>query len=247
MKSELNKWVGIGLMVLVTGCAHHRNREDPGGFGRVYTPQMPEFLVGPACVLLTNAAGYSARVTVQAEPVLLRQGILQGELLARGTKLLFAPRKGKSADKDAGASDFSFIWDAAKTSGFVLSEALQGYAPVSSSLCATNVVSGPNQAGIEEATVQTSDGTSVRFRLWRAPESKGAPARLASEGVSPPLALTLSKVRLEAPPAELFEPPNGFSKYPTAEALADELAARRHNLRRGPRPSYQMPSTPERY
>jgi hypothetical protein len=38
---------------------------------------------------------------------------------------------------------------------------------------------------------------------------------------------------MQAPPEQIFALPSDFSKYPTAEALADELAARQHNLRRG--------------
>jgi hypothetical protein len=43
--------------------------------------------------------------------------------------------------------------------------------------------------------------------------------------------LTLSKVRLEAVPNDLFQPPNGFTKYDSAEVMINELSSRQLNLK----------------
>lgn len=46
------------------------------------------------------------------------------------------------------------------------------------------------------------------------------------------LSLNFSSVRLEAPSSELFQPPDGFTKYDSAEALMNELMVRQQNLKR---------------
>ena len=88
-----------------------------------------------------------------------------------------------------------------------------------------------------EATVAASDGSATVLRLWRATDLKGLPVRITCAANGTPLTLTLSKVRLEALPDDLFLPPNGFTKYDSAKALMNELAARQQNYKR--RPTYQ--------
>jgi hypothetical protein len=65
----------------------------------------------------------------------------------------------------------------------------------------------------------------------RATDLNGFPVRIQSQKAAL-LTLNFSKIHLEAPAAAVFSPPDGFSKYATPEAMADELAAREHNLRR---------------
>jgi len=80
-------------------------------------------------------------------------------------------------------------------------------------------------------TVAMNDGSKIVFHVtWDA--RSGLPVEIKAAG-SPPLSLSLSKIKLKAPPEEIFGAPEGFAKYPSAEVLADELAARQHNLRRG--------------
>jgi hypothetical protein len=71
---------------------------------------------------------------------------------------------------------------------------------------------------------------------------KGLPLRITRVSTGPPLTLTLSKIRLETLPDELFLPPDGFVKYDSADALMNELASRQQTLKR--RPTYQ-PEEPE--
>jgi hypothetical protein len=139
----------------------------------------------------------------------------------------------------------------AKSSGFVLSDALQGYAPIAATAVVTNLVLQAANAGSQRvsghpcepatAAIQMSDGTTVDFQVQRATDLKGFPVQIehGTKGVS---TLTLSKVRLDPPPADLFSLPEGFTKYPTPEAMADELAARQNNIRR--RNSGPMPYLP---
>ena len=229
------RWIllaGVGLAL--AACAHKQVYEIEGrGFVRIFTPQMPNFIIGPAGAILTNAAGYSARVTVSADPALQLDKPVDGELLCRGSKLLFAPRGVEKAENDAPAKGFVYVWDEATSSGHIRSEALQGYAPVSTPMRATNVSSaslGPNSC---EITVLMNDGSKTVFQISGQVTSIGAvPPQLKALG-NPPLVLTVSKIRMQAPPEETFSIPDGFAKYATPEALADELAARQHNLRRG--------------
>jgi hypothetical protein len=88
-----------------------------------------------------------------------------------------------------------------------------------------------------DATVTASDGSVTTFRLWRAADLKGLPLRVTCTSIGTPLTLTLSKARLETLPADLFQPPSGFTRHASAEAMIQELAARQHNLKR--RPTYQ--------
>jgi hypothetical protein len=85
---------------------------------------------------------------------------------------------------------------------------------------------------VAEAIVQKEDGVTSSFELLRATDLNGFPVKISSNSNSILLTLTLSKIRLESPGAAVFSPPDGFSKYTSSEAMADELAAREHNLRR---------------
>ena len=59
-----------------------------------------------------------------------------------------------------------------------------------------------------------------------------------------PLAVSLSNIRLEVPPEEVFIPADDFNKYPNPEAMADELAARQRNLRRKAPTEFEPMSEP---
>lgn len=234
----------LGLCALLAGGCAHGPPTDHGEFTRVYTPQVPVFLSGPAAVLLTNTAGFSARVTDRGDSAFPGSDSVEGELLGRGTTLIFAPRETGPEDKQIKFGGFSYIWDVASGSGYVLSDALQGYAPVASTLRVTNVVFGAGENDSREATILMNDGGKAVFRVWPGDPRKQFPARLEGR-TRPPLTLTFAKVRLEAPAAGLFKPPEGFTRYPSAEALADEIAVRQHNFRRGAREP-AIPSFPER-
>jgi len=253
-----------GLALLAAGCSHSNDMEDRG---RAFTPmlsaQPPSFLTGPMGVLLTNSTGYSARVDAQTEAMLERDRAVSGQLLCRGSHLFFAPEINAGSKKLGQPGNFSFIWDVASNSGYVLSEALQAYAPAGGTARATNVVAGPGSAAPEKigsydcsselAAVQMDNGSTVNFKVMRATGLKQFPVRLSMVTNAVPLTVTFSKVQLGAPGAELFAPPDGFSKYASPEAMSDEIAIRQHNLRRkaaGPLEPLQLPPQgppPSRY
>lgn len=240
------------VILVVTGCSGPNATVLRQGFARVVTPRPPAFLAGPIALLLTNGAGFSARAEVQEESSLDKQSSSSGELLARGTKLLYAPNSAESTDAHHQPGGYSFIWDAAECRGYVLSEALQGYAPISSALPVTNIEFNPSKAGAQRisghpcepatATVRSADGATADFEILRAMDLNGLPVRIQAAAKPNPLTLTLSKIRLEAPPADVFSPPEGFTKYPNPDAMADELAARQNNIRRRNRGQMEPPS-----
>jgi hypothetical protein len=220
---------------------------------RINTPLPPAFLTGPAALVLTNGGGWRAHVGFRSAAA--PEGS-EGELAALGSKLRYTPEYPGAARKAARSGAFSFVWDLAGGRGFVLSEAMQGYAPISSSFQPTNTIraditgtqnfEGHSVQG-QSVTVQMNDGTTASFELLRAPELGGVPLRVKGAGNSAAFGLSLSKVRLEQPPAELFATPDGFSQYTSAEVMADELAVRQHNLHRprtagGPEVIYQAPT-----
>lgn len=248
------------LALLAAGCSgHHGTAGGKGGFTRVVTPQPPGFLTGPLSLLLTNWAGFSARVEVQAQSSLDSDRNSSGQLLGRGTKLLYAPEAGEIPDGHRQPGGYSFIWDLAENRGYVLSEALQAYAPVSSDLRVTNLAIQAANIATQRfsghpcdsatATARTADGTAAEFELLRAMDLNGFPVRIQAVTRANPITLNFSKVRLEPPPAEVFSPPDGFTKYPTPESMADEIAARQQNLSRKNRePIQPIPGegTPQR-
>jgi len=225
---------GALMLVVAAGCSHHHHDytiEGPG-FARVYTPQVPTFMLGPAGALLTNNPGYTARATIIGEPSTTKDKPVEGELLCRGTKLLFAPRGLEDVEKDSPARGFSYVWDVTTGSGHIRSEALQAYAPVSTTLRITNI-SPPVAGGAPmDITVTMSDGSKSVFHISGDARTGNLPTQIKSES-QPQTSISLAKVRTQPPPEDSFSVPPGFTKYASAEALADELAARQHNLRRG--------------
>lgn len=242
------------LVALVSGCSHSSETEvsNPGYIG-IISIQPPPFLTGPAGALLTNASGYSAVIETQADSLSARPGARTGQLLCRGSKLLFAPDPNEPTGKRGGTGGLLFIWDVAQGKGYVVSEALQGYAPASLGTQVTNVIAHPEQVSpqtvsghscaVEQDVVQMSDGATAGFQAWRATDLNGVALRISGVTNSVSILLTLSKARIEMPGADLFLPPDGFTQYSSPEALADELVARKRNLRRKG-PVEEIPFTP---
>ena len=244
----------LGLCVLLiaalaAGCARSGKQGGRAAAG-IRPPKPPVFLNGPMALLLTNVDGFSARAVLESGAPAHGVELAAGELMGRGGKLLFAPGAGKSTAKRARAEDFAFIWDAAANQGYVLNDPLQGYAPMSYGRLFTNLAAGAtlNQAAAEnvaghpchqtEVTIAANDGSASVFRVWRATDLKGLPVRISGASDGTPVTLTLSKIKLEAMPNDLFQPPAGFTKYASAEAMVTELVSRQYNLKQ--RPTYQM-------
>lgn len=216
-------------------------------------PQSPAFLNGPMALLLTNTPGFRAHAVLESGASATGVEVTEGELMGRGGKLVFAPGPGSSAGKRSHLRGSAFIWDVTAGRGYLLDDPLQAYAPISANCQFTNITTGsaPNGAAPEtisghpcqsaQATVAASDGSVTGFRLWRATDLNGLPLRITRASDGAPLTLTLSKVRLESIPDDLFLPPNGFRKYDSAEGLMNEFAARQQHLKK--RSTYQTEET----
>lgn len=197
-------------------------------------------------LLLTNVDGFSAHAVLESGAPANGVELAAGELVGRGGKLLFAPGARKSDAKRSRGQDFAFIWDVVANRGYLLNDPLQGYAPISYGRLFTNVAvsAALNQPAPEnlaghpcqqtEVTVAADDGSASVFHVWRATDLKGLPIRISGASDGTPVTLTLSKFRLETVPNDLFQPPNGFTKYDSAELLVNELFLRQHKLKQHP-------------
>jgi hypothetical protein len=205
-------------------------------------------------MLLAQTDGFSAHVVQTLGSSVPAGQSIAGELKGKAGKLALTPARGQVKSP---RGDIGFIWDVTAGRGYVLSEALQGYAPVALSFTPTNVTSLAASTATEmidghachqeQVAVAMSDGSSVGFRVWRAPDLKRFPIRILNATNSTPFTLNFSNIRLAAPPDDEFVPPNGFTRYSSAEAMMTELIVRQHNLRRepvltAPEPAYQPPA-----
>ena len=249
------------IAFLAAGCTHSRKHGGgAGAVGAVSVPRPPAFLDGPMALLLTNVDGFRAQVVLEGGVPSNGGERVVGELLGHSGKLVFAPGSTSAARKGSHAADSAFIWDVAGNHGYMLNDPLQAYAPVSANRQYTNIAvnaamnhpAPENVAGHPcqptEVTVAASDGSATVCRVWRATDLKGLPVRITCAPNGLPLTFTLSKARLETMPDDLFLPPKDFTKYDSAEALINELAARQQNQKR--RPTYvpdlnESPGNPE--
>jgi hypothetical protein len=232
------------------GCAHSKSSDVFGGYGDRSAALPPGFLLSPSSLLLTNAAGYSARVKSD-EYLGQYTNHLSGQLFCSGTKLLFVPDPGKRRGKNS-PGQFSFLWDTSTRQGHVLSEALQGLAPFGISTTVTNLQienrNAPSEVldnhicQVEQAFVSMNDGSRADFAVWLASDLKRFPIRINTISNASPFSVTLSKVKLGPQQPELFAVPSDFTRYSSAEAMMSEIVIRQHNLKRSssgsPEPIY---------
>jgi hypothetical protein len=180
-------------------------------------------------VLLTNASAFSAVLTVDSPAIAQKGHALSGQLLCEGGHLIFSPTRG----------DRTFIWDVRERNGYVLSEALQGYAPFSSPAQMTSVTTLSETAGPaservnghpgheSEVTIAMDDGSTSRFSVWRASDLNGLPVRIKSLSTNEMFEVNLSAIQPAKLASTLFGPPDGFTKYENPDVMAGELAMRK--------------------
>jgi hypothetical protein len=220
----------------ISGCAsrhagpvYHAGDENP-----------PDFLVGPVAAVLTNLNGFSAHVTSTISSPDGASHAKSGALLGREGRLIFQPAlaiKGKRARAEGG---LFFIWDARTHSGYVLSEALQAYAPIKTgpgSVSQLHIAKEGLQADVNghpchrcEAVVMLDNGTDAHLTLWQADDLKHFPVRIETVDGTSHVTLDFSEIRLEYPAQVLFSPPQGFTAYASSIALMNELIVRDSNL-----------------
>lgn len=215
------------IALLATGCASsHRPLYHSNPLEESFT--LPPFLAGPIAVLLTNANDYSAHVMIDLTTFSGSSRTINGSLLVRGPNLLFSPTLG----------DRSFIWDESQNRGYILSEALQGYAPIASTVQITNVapLRGAEAQASDiingrpcrrtEVAVSSNDGLTTKFIIWRETDPSRFPVRIKMVNGTNPLLMDFSDTRRESLVEKLFQPPDGFTRYTTAQSLREELEMR---------------------
>jgi hypothetical protein len=200
----------------------------------------PDFVAGPAALLLTNLDGFSAKLTVSMPGTNGVRRMLFGDLLERQGSLIYQPANKANRRRKRSEGGTFFIWNETQHAGFVLSDPLQAYAPDATSVQPTNVTfntAGSVQEAVNghpcrrvEAVVQSSDGSSARFTVWQAEDAKRFPVRIQSQPGPREMTLNFSELRLAPPPLPLFEPPDGFVKYDSPVALMNELITRQSAL-----------------
>jgi hypothetical protein len=223
----------------LAGCHSRKGDMPEPGVTKMLAPQAPPFPAGPMGPLLTNSGGFSARLVAEIPLGPGGERPVAGHLLCLGSKLVFAPEREQVPEKKAPRGGFAFIWDVAQGRGFLVSDALQGYAELTAHSMPTNIIAKPTSPagkgrGTEEVTVQMSDGFNAFFQIQRSSEAHRMPVRLSAANNTEPITVTLSKFRLTPPTPDLFAPPAGFTKYSSPEALVDELAIRHRNMKRKP-------------
>ena len=232
MKTPFNAALLCSAAALLCGCfsrhagpVYHAGDENP-----------PDFLVGPVTVVLTNLNGFSAHITSTITSPGEETRTTSGELLGREGRLVFQPTlpiKGKRARTEGG---LFFIWDETRRAGYVLSEALQGYAPIKSDFGPAGQLDITKESIQEnvnghpchrcEAVVELNNGLKARLTLWQADDAGHFPVRIESVEGTRHMTLDFSEVRLEYPAQELFLPPDGFTPYASSVALMNELIVR---------------------
>lgn len=222
----------MGLAVAaMCGCVSHSGPTYHAG-----DEAPPDFLTGPAAIALTNFEGYSAELSATMSTGGSETRMVSGEILVRDGRLIFQRSLRGQKKKERKSGGLFFIWDESKHDGFVLSEALQAYAPIRSNLMVTNEVTLGKEGTEEEVdthpchrsetVVHLNDGTTGRLVLWRADDLRHFPIRIEAVNGPKQVTLNLTDVRLELPSQELFSPPDGFTAYGNSVALMNELITR---------------------
>ena len=175
-------------------------------------PRLTEVVTGPAAGLLTNLNGFHGRFTIAFGAPWDGQMTVAGELHERDGKLCFEPAFKKTKRKDIDAGEFSLIWDVTGKSGYVLSEGLQGYAPVA------------------EVPNGGDSNQPVGLRIERDKSLNGLATRIESQDNLRPFTFTLSDIKPGLPPPDLFVAPDGFTRYDSEGALLNEMAARQRTV-----------------
>ena len=208
-------------------------------------PRLTSVMAGPVAVLLTNADGFQSDFTMSFGDDAERPVTISGWIVAYGGKLRLDALPGEKSRKVKGEAGFGVVWDTATGQGFVFSDALQGYAPLVGTVQFTNILTELVSSDVDHiegfpvdkvnAMVLGDDGGRTAFQLLRAPDRGNLPLQVNSPDRPHSFVLRLSKISPTTPQADLFLPPDGFTKYDSESALTTELAIRQQGVQEGGR------------
>jgi hypothetical protein len=241
----------IGLVALM-GCAS-AEKELTQEVTRISPVEPPAFLNADVAGLF-GKADFSARVEVQKGVSGTRPPMV-GELSGHGGSLFFMEDSERGKKRSVGG--LSALWDAPTQTAYLLDEPLQGYAPIRN--LSTNgpleiTVAGEENVGAEpcrKTILQRVVGAEMVpvLIVWRGTAQQDLPLKIQMTNSPGAVTLTLSRIRFQAPPADLFALPNGFKRYESTDAMISELVKRRTDLisarSKRQREKYGLPSEDE--
>ena len=228
------KLAGLLGLFWTAGCAHDRQNIYGSTGAAVMIAQATAVTAVPMALLLNNGTTYSGEFTLTSQDPAGRIGRLTGPLLASGDKLRLEFTEFNGKPLPAGSVDL--IWDGPARQGYLLSEALQGYAPVYHEVQHTNVIteivpgSSRRIAGHAtekaEAIIEYRDGHTLVVEVIRAKDLGNLPLKM--QFLESPVTFTLALTKIERTTLidPVFMPPNGFTAFPSSLVLIDELASR---------------------
>jgi hypothetical protein len=245
--------LGITLAAaLLAGCASEKSQE--AALAHMGDESPPDFLTGPASLALAGFDGFSANAVSTTSdnsllfPAAASEGAgpraASGQLIGRKGQIIFQPMSTANAKNGKIVrGGMFFIWDTSRQSGFVVSEALQGFAPISAP-CQITDLTPVNQEPPPEAVnghpchrieiiAALSNGSTAKLTEWRADDLNRFPVRLRSESGGRRTTVDFSDIRLDIPSAALFSPPADFTQYAGASALINELMIRESATKKG--------------
>lgn len=229
---------GSAMAWWTCGCLHRDF--NAGREAETTLPKLTALWTGPVANLLTNQSGFESECLITLAGGAESQPKLSGRIFGLGGKLRLEIVPGKAKAKSGGAGEFGVIWDAAASQGFLLSEAMQGYAALQRSVQFTNLLTQTTAGQPDRleghlvdhvnVTAMGSDGQTIALQLTRAQDLGNLPLEIRSADGLNPFTITLTNVRLILPAKALFLPPDDFTKYETETALVEELTARQQNV-----------------
>ena len=133
------------------------------------------------------------------------------------------------------AGGLAALWDAPAKTAYMLNEPLQAYAPMKNlSLPGAREVRplGEEVIGGErcrKSVTYRMEGTNPipTLIVWREISLQDFPIRIESTNNAHALTLNFTRVKFQAPPADLFALPNGFKAFESTDAMMAELVRRR--------------------
>jgi hypothetical protein len=227
------------VLLLAGGCASHQHHgTEPSADDGIAASEPPAFLIGPASIVLTNANPYSGRASIYFGSNLPPgPADLSGNLMQQDGVLLYVPTGGEGR-RTGWEGSFRFLWDVSHNRGYVLSEVLQAYAPISSTnqyraVAAQTASSEPprteaingQSCQVHEVSLTSSSGEAFAFRTWNSTELDGQLVQISLAG-SHPFTIRLADLKQDAMAPELFSPPEDFVRYKTGEAMVREIIHR---------------------
>jgi len=232
--------VPVAIWALASGCASSRHDGFATGGATELFPKLTSVLTGPAGMLLTNGSAFSSEFLLTFDDGTDNPSQASGQMLVFGGKLRVEAVFDRPNHTSKVAGEFGLIWDAAANQGFVFSEDLQGYAPINATIRYSNVLtSAVNRPGRSidghavdqaNATAMGSDGQTVDFRLLVAQDLDHLPVQISSINSPRSFTLALAKIRPATPQADLFSPPDGFTKYESEAAMLNEMTSREQGI-----------------